>query len=614
MARIPTNIVEQIKNRADILDVVSDVVQLKQRGRNYFGLCPFHDEKTPSFSVNPAKGIFHCFGCGKGGNAVTFIMEYENIDYVEALKRLADRYGIEIQWEGSDEDDLQKGETALLYEIHEFARDYYRNCLNDTVGEAALGYLLERGFDKTVLQHFNIGFAPDDWNGLIGQIDRKKFRAGILDKSGLFIKKDDRFLDRFRNRIMFPICNISGRIVAFGGRTMDPQETAKYMNSPETPIYFKSGTLYGLEHSKTAIQQEDEALIVEGYTDFLRFYSAGIKNVVAGSGTALNHHHARALKRFTSNAVLCYDGDEAGQKATDRAGFMLLKEGFDVRVVRLPAAEDPDSFLQKKGVKAFEKLHRESPPFINYYLNANQQELTTPATKSRFVENLILEISEVVHPVTRDFIVKELAEELNLKEERIQAQIRNIYRRKKGGTAPTGVPSGKETTGRETTIHISTAMEKAEYELLKLLLTGLDEPVEFILNNIPLNAYKHPEFAAIAAVLYEVLQTDRNLVPADLYDREWDPTTALYLSRLIIESETAAEYLEDEEIRKLIVDCMTVLMTDQLEKSIRDVRTAIKDAEKRGEETTTLVLELAKLQKKRQTIRKQIQEIKQQGK
>lgn len=586
------------------MDVVSDVVQLKQRGRNYFGLCPFHDEKTPSFSVNPAKGIFHCFGCGKGGNAVTFVMEHEHIDYIEALKRLAERYGIEIKWEASGDDELQKGETALLYEIHEIARDYYRDCLNAAAGKKALNYLLERGFDKTVLQHFNIGFAPDDWNGLIGQIDPQKFSSTVIDKSGLFIKKDGRFLDRFRNRIMFPICNIAGRIVAFGGRTLDPQETAKYMNSPETPIYFKSGTLYGLEHSKTAIQQEDEAIIVEGYTDFLRFYSSGIKNVVAGSGTALNHHHARVLKRFTTNATLCYDGDEAGQKATERAGFVLLKEGFDVRALQLPEEDDPDSFLQKKGLEAFEKLHRDSPPFINYYININKQELTTPAAKSRFVESLIREISEVAHPVTRDFIVKELAEELHLKEERIQAQIRNIYRRRKSGD-DTKKPE------KDTGVQITTATEKAEYELLKLLLTGLDEPVEFILNNIPLSAYKHPSFAVIAQTLYEILQNNRDLAPADLYDREWDATTALYLSRLIVDSEFALEYLEKEEIIKLIVDCMTVLMTDQLEQSIRDLRGKIRDAEKSGTDTTTLVLELAKLQKKRQEIRKQIQEIKQ---
>ena len=602
MARIPAGIVEQIKQRADILDVVSDVVQLKQRGRNYFGLCPFHDEKTPSFSVNPAKGIFHCFGCGKGGNAVTFIMEYENIEYVEALRRLADRYGIRIEWEKSD-DDFQKGETALLYEIHEIARDYFVTQLNSEKGQKARDYLLSRGFDQSVLGHFSVGFAPDQWDGLIKVFDPKKFTPKILEKSGLFIRKDGRFLDRFRNRIMFPICNVSGRIVAFGGRTMDEKEPAKYLNSPETPIYFKSGTLYGLEHSKTAIQKEKEAVIVEGYTDFIRFYDAGIRNVVAGSGTALNFHHARLLKRFATRTVLCYDGDNAGQKAAERAGFMLIKEGFDVQVIRLPEQDDPDSFLQKNGAEAFKTLKAESPMFINYYIDRNREELKTSASKARFVEDLVREISEVNNPVVRDFIVKEVADQLQLKEERIQSQIRNLYRRKRSGTDENRQDSVP-------TLQISTVTEKAEFELLKLLISGPDDAVEFILNNIPRKSFQHSVLSTIAKELYKSLKKDRNLSEADLYDREWNEKERLYLSRLIVESESVQKDIDSEGIMKLIIDCMTVIMTDQLEKEILNLRARIKEAEKSNEDPGSLILKLSQLQKKRHDIRSQVHEIK----
>lgn len=602
MAKIPANIVEQIKNRADVLDVVSDVVQLKQRGRNYFGLCPFHDEKTPSFSVNPAKGIFHCFGCGKGGNAVTFIMEHENIEYVEALKRLAERYGIEISWEKGD-DDFQKGETALLYELHEIAKNYFVTRLNSETGKNALDYLALRGFDSTTLEHFSVGFAPNQWDGLIKTLNLKKFSSKVIDKSGLFIRKDDRFLDRFRNRIMFPICNVTGRIVAFGGRTMDKDEPAKYMNSPETPIYFKSGTLYGLEHSKTAIQQEKEAIIVEGYTDYLRFYAAGIKNVVAGSGTALNFHHARLLKRFTTSTVLCYDGDNAGQKAAERAGFMLLKEGFDVRVIRLPEKDDPDSFIKEQGAEAFRKLRDESPAFINFYIENNRSELKTTASKSQFVDTLVREISEVNNPVARDFIIKEIADELQLKEERIQSQIRNLYRRKRSGT-------DERKPEQNTTLQISTVTDKAEYELLKLLLSGLNEAYEFILDNISLKLYRHPVLAVIAEVLYKSFKENRNLSPADLFDKEWSEEERLYLSRLIIDSESASEYIDAEGIMKLMVDCMMVMMSEELEKNILNLRAQIKEAEKNDDDATPLVLELSQLQKKRQDIRRKIQEIK----
>lgn len=602
MARIPAGIVEQIKQRADILDVVSDVVQLKQRGRNYFGLCPFHDEKTPSFSVNPAKGIFHCFGCGKGGNAVTFIMEYENIEYVEALRRLADRYGIRIEWEKSD-DDFQKGETALLYEIHEIARDYFVTQLNSEKGQKARDYLLSRGFDQSVLGHFSVGFAPDQWDGLIKVFDPKKFTPKILEKSGLFIRKDGRFLDRFRNRIMFPICNVSGRIVAFGGRTMDEKEPAKYLNSPETPIYFKSGTLYGLEHSKSAIQKEKEAVIVEGYTDFIRFYDAGIRNVVAGSGTALNFHHARLLKRFTTRTVLCYDGDNAGQKAAERVGFMLIKEGFDVQVIRLPEQDDPDSFLQKNGAEAFKTLKAESPMFINYYIDRSREELKTSASKARFVEDLVWEISEVNNPVVRDFIVKEVADQLQLKEERIQSQIRNLYRRKRSGTDENRQDSVP-------TLQISTVTEKAEFELLKLLISGPDDAVEFILNNIPRKSFQHPVLSTIAKELYKSLKKDRNLSEADLYDREWNEKERLYLSRLIVESESVQKDIDSEGIMKLIIDCMTVIMTDQLEKEILNLRARIKEAEKSNEDPDSLILKLSQLQKKRHDIRRKIREVK----
>jgi len=285
---------------------------------------------------------------------------------------------------------------------------------------------------------------------------------------------------------------------------------------------------------------------------------------------------------------------------------MLLKEGFDVRVIRLPEKDDPDSFLKTKGIDAFRSLYADSPPFINFYVDINKNELKTPAAKSRFVETLVQEISEIHNPVTRDFIVKELAEELNLQEERILAQIRNVYRRKRSGAV-------QKKPDREPAFQITTATDKAEFELLKLLLAGLDDPVVFILNNIPLTAYKHPVLSVVAKVLYESLKKDRNLTPADLFDREWSDTEKLYLSRLIMESESTQENLDTEGIAKLMIDwidCMTALMTDQLEQSIRDLRAKIKTAEKKGEDTLALVMELTQLQKKRQEIRKKIQEIK----
>jgi len=604
MPKISNNSIQQIKARADILDVVSEVVQLKQRGRNYFGLCPFHEEKTPSFSVNPALGIFHCFGCGKGGNAVTFVMEYEKIEYIEALKRLAERYGIQIEYE-KGADDLQKGDTALLYELHGIAMGIYQQQLFSDRGQPALEYLEKRGFSKALLNQLSIGYATDEWDSLIRQIDPKRFSAKVLEQSGLFVnaKERNRLLDRFRNRIMFPIFNLAGRVVAFGGRALDPQEEAKYLNSPETPIYFKSGTLYGLEHSKNSIQQGKEAILVEGYTDFLRIYSNGIENVVAGSGTALNFHHARVLRRFAAKIILCYDGDDAGQKATERAGFVFLKEGLDVRVMQLPPEDDPDSYLSKHTPDEFRKLQQSAPEFIDWFIRKYAEVRQTPTAKTLFVEQLVTEIAEVQNPVTRDFIIKEIAEKLDLREERIIAQVRRVLRQRKVGSISTIQPDF--TAPPE--LRIVTGIDRAEFELLKLMLIGEDELLHFITEKIVVANFQHAVLKNIAEEIYQRVQHQADLSPAELYDHGWNDEERLYLSKLIIESESIADNLNDEDKVRLATDCIIVMLNESLEKSIREMRARIKEAEKLQQDTSPLVKELSKMQKKRYEVKSQLQ-------
>lgn len=604
MPKISNNSIAQIKARADVLEVVAEVVQLKQKGRNYFGLCPFHEEKTPSFSVNPALGIFHCFGCGKGGNAVTFVMEYEKIEYVEALKRLAERYGIQLEYE-KGADDLQKGETALLYELHEIAMGVYQKQLFGDKGRSALEYLENRSFSKELLNRFSVGYATDEWDGLIRQVDPKRFSAKLLEQSGLFVsaKERNRLLDRFRNRIMFPIFNLAGRVVAFGGRTLDPQEEAKYLNSPETPIYFKSGTLYGLEHSKSAIQQGKEAILVEGYTDFLRVYSGGIENVVASSGTALNFHHARVLKRFAAKITLCYDGDDAGQKATERAGFGLLKEGLDVRVIQLPPEDDPDSYLSKHAPGEFRKLQQSAPEFIDWFIRKYAEARQTPTAKTQFVEQLLTEIAEVQNPVTRDFVIKEIAEKLDLREERIIAQVRKVLRQRKVGSS--SAVQSNFTAAPE--LRIVTGVDRAEFELIKLILTDEDELLRYITEKIAATNFQHSVLKNIAIEIYRRIQNQEDLSPAGLYDHDWNDEERLYLSKLIIESESVADNLNDEDKIRLATDCMIVMLNESLEKSIRELRTKIKEAEKSKQDTSPLVVELSRMQKKRYEVKSQLQ-------
>ncbi len=602
MPRIKTEIVDQIKARAEVMDVVSDVLQLKKVGRNFFGLCPFHEEKTPSFSVNPQMGIFHCFGCGKSGNAISFVMEYENVDYVEALKRLADRYGIKIEWEQGRS--AQQGQTALLYELHEEAGRFYHQQLFSPAGKSALEYLYNRNFSQEILKKFNIGYAPDQWDSLFSRIDKQKYSALIIEKSGLFIAKKQLsgFYDRFRNRIMFPIKSISGRTIAFGGRSLDPHEPAKYMNSPETPIYFKRGILYGLDVTNPAIRRAEQAIVVEGYTDLLRLYAVGFENIVAGSGTALTEHHARLLNRFIKEAVLCYDGDTAGAQATVRAGFLMLKEGLDVRVIVLPQDEDPDSFLVKQGKAAFEKQMQAAPDFITFYINRHRDELNTPASKTEFINLLVQEISEVKNPVTRDFLVKVLSEQLEINPERIFGQMRYFLRRRKNKRRDLSTGAAKPMQKE-----LRNASDRAEYELLKVLMSGQVLLQNIILAELDKTHFCHPVLLKIAALIFEKLADNgEELNGRDLLSEIEDTEERFYLTRIIIEAEPWQDADELSELISLTADCIVVLLSQKIDAEIVALRQNIKKQEQDGKDIGALVIELSRKQKERKTLSQRI--------
>ena len=574
---------------------------MRQRGRNYFGLCPFHEEKTPSFSVNPALGIFHCFGCGKGGNAVTFVMEYDKIDYIEALKKLADRYGIELEWEGGE--DTRKGEIALIYELHELAAQIYHGLLFGERGRNAREYLRERGFEEALLRQFRIGYVPDEWDMLFRQIDLTRFTPGILEKSGLFIRREgNNFYDRFRNRVIFPIVNLSGRVIAFGGRTLDPQEETKYLNSPETPIYFKSGVFYGLNVAKDAIQKTGEALLVEGYTDFLRLYSQGFTNAVAGSGTALTFHHARLLRRFTTRVLLCYDGDEAGQKATERAGFLLQKEGLDVRAIRLPIEEDPDSFLKNHERAELEELAKSAPDFITYYLARNAEHLQSPAGKTLFIERLAEELAEIRNPVTRDLIVGIVAEKLHIREEHIQAQLRyNLRKRREGDRSVT--PTGQ---ANRPTVKLLTAVDKAEYEILRILLTRTASLPELITQWLTAANFQHSVLKSLAQYLFRALQAGAVPDPKDIFNESWTEEQRFYLARLILDAEVPEYSANYDALNTLTRDCLIAILTPEIDSQIRVVRDNLKTAEKQGQDSVTLLKQLTGLQEKRRQLEQKI--------
>ena len=342
--------IQKIFDAADIYEVVSDFVSLKKRGVNYLGLCPFHNEKTGSFTVSPAKGIYKCFGCGKGGNAVNFIMEHEQMSYVEALKYLAEKYHIPVEEkELTEEQRKEKTERESMLIVSSYANEYFQYQLwnTDEGRSVGLGYLRQRGISDEMIRKFGLGYNPEGWGAFTKAAQEKGYKKEFLVKTGLTIENEKGLFDRFRARVMFPVLDLAGKVIAFGGRTMTTdKKISKYLNSPESEIYHKSKTLYGIFFAKKSIVQQDRCILVEGYTDVISFHAKGIENVVASSGTSLTIEQIRMIRRLTLNVTIIYDGDAAGIKASLRGIDLVLEEGLNVRVLLLPDGEDPDSFAR----------------------------------------------------------------------------------------------------------------------------------------------------------------------------------------------------------------------------------------------------------------------------
>jgi DNA primase len=340
--------IDTIIQTVRVEEVVGDFVQLRRRGVNLLGLCPFHNEKTPSFTVSPAKGIYKCFGCGKAGNSVNFIMEHEHYTYPEALRYLARKYQIEIEeQERTPEELLEQNEKEILYNLNTFAQQYFTNQLHDTPEGKSVGlsYFRERGLRDDIINKFQLGFSPAKWDAFSEHALSHGYKKESLIKTGLAVERDQRLFDRFHGRVMFPIHTASGRVIGFGGRILQSDKNlAKYVNSPESEIYNKSKTLYGIFFAKNAIISKNQCYLVEGYTDVISLHQAGIANVVASSGTSLTIDQIRMIKRFTSNISILYDGDPAGIKASFRGIDMMVEQEIDVRIVLFPDGEDPDSF------------------------------------------------------------------------------------------------------------------------------------------------------------------------------------------------------------------------------------------------------------------------------
>ena len=463
---------EQIRAASDIVDVIGSYLPLKRAGANFVALCPFHKEKTPSFNVNPHRQIFHCFGCHKGGDVFAFVKEYENVDFPEAVRRLADRARIPLEYEKNAGEQQSLHLKERLLQVHEQIAQRWQSALaNEASGQIARDYLARRGVSAEAVKLFRLGCAPDLWDDTVNWAKSKGHELALVEQAGLILRRQDGdgYYDRFRGRLMFPICDEQGRVIGFSGRILTGDEkTAKYVNSPETPIFTKSKVFFGLDKTRRAVLETGYAIVCEGQLDLIACFMAGVQNVVAPQGTAFTADHARILKRYVEEVVLCFDSDEAGQNATIRSLDHLLASGLAVRVAVVPAPHDPDSFIKSSGSPAFKELIEHAEGFFDYYLNrlCTTNDVTTD--KGRLA--VLRGIAEAVHKTGNSVLIDKYAQKcalrLGVTPDAVRAEFRKLSRTKAPAPETVEPPVEESAAPPRPSTH--------EYWLLRLLLVHDD--------------------------------------------------------------------------------------------------------------------------------------------
>jgi DNA primase len=489
---------EQVRAASDIVDVIGAYIPLKRAGANFTALCPFHKEKTPSFSVNPHKQIFYCFGCHKGGDVFTFVKEFESIDFPEAVRRLADRAKIPIEYEKGTGDQQTRHLKESLLQIHEQITQRWQNALaNEAGGQIARDYLAKRGVSAEAVKLFRLGYAPDLWDDTVNWAKSKGHELATVEKAGLILHREGSsgFYDRFRGRLMFPICDEQGRVIGFSGRILSGDEkTAKYVNSPETPIFTKSKVFFGLDKSKRALLDSEYAIVCEGQLDLIACFMAGVENIVAPQGTAFTAEHARILKRYVEEVVLCFDSDNAGQNAAVRSLDSLLASGLAVRVAVVPAPHDPDSFVKASGGAAFKQLIEQADGFFDFYLKRLCALNNVATDKGRLA--VLSGMAEAVHKtgnrVLVETYVRKTAFRLGVAPDAVHAEFRKFGRSHRPANDSTD-PAPEESAPSPQ----SDAVPLLERRLLRLLLTD-DDSVSWVAERLGPSWLCHPIARSIA--------------------------------------------------------------------------------------------------------------------
>lgn len=577
---IPEKILEQIQSRSDIVEVISRYIPLQKAGRNYRAPCPFHHEKTPSFIVSPDKQIYHCFGCGAGGNVFSFVMKYESLEFPEAVEMLAEKAGIKVPRSGPQNKEL----TSLaiqLYKINELAASFFQETLSRN--QAARDYLASRGISEETIKKFKIGYAPDGWDNILNFFKKKNIDGALLEKAGLAISNEKGgYYDRFRKRVMFPIFDLKDRVLGFGGRVMD-SSLPKYMNSPETYIYSKGRHLYGLNFSRDSIKKEGHALIVEGYLDFIIPYQALARNIIATLGTALTIDQVKLLKRFANTVIMVYDPDEAGEAASLRNMDLFIGEGVNVYIAELPAGFDPDNYIRKFGTDDFIKLTRSSKNLFDYKLSklAARFDIKSAHGKAAIAGEMLPTISRIENAVLRSNLIKKLAEKLSVDEESIRTELKKVK------------PDYSVRAYNVTPVEAKKDSKSAEKMLLALLLEG-DSFLQRAKAALLPDEFRDSLVRDVIKAIYDLSVEEKSVTAVRLmnyFDNNEDA------SDLISEVVNLSETLKDKD--KILSDCIARIKKDVIKDRLSRLQDEIKAAHDSKNEglVTKLVSEYSELLK-----------------
>ncbi|WP_147802933.1 DNA primase [Alkalicoccus halolimnae] len=531
--RIPEDVVDAVRRELDIVDVISEYMQLKKQGRNFTGLCPFHGEKTPSFSVSQDKQLYHCFGCGAGGNVFSFVMEYEGFSFLETVQKLASKTSVEIPEISSQETAVEKEENTSWYEGHDLAMKMYHHLLvSSPEGKRAREYLRKRGFTKEMIDRFQIGYAPDSWSFLTEFLKKRNFSTEDMAECGLLASResDGRAFDRFRDRIMFPIWDKRGKVIAFGGRVLDPEGKPKYLNSPESEVFNKSRLLYYFNGARPAIKRKNEAVLFEGYVDVISAYRAGIEHGVGALGTALSEEQARMIRRNADKVILCYDGDKAGQQASWKNAELLIKAGLNVNIAVMPDNCDPDDYIKEYGAERFVHTVIGQPQTLMEFKSAflrRDKNMSLETDQLQYVEEMLVEISRLPKALERDHYLKQLEEEFSLSYDVLKQEMQeHVQNSVQARTKQQNQLQRKETVKQVK--RMMSAGEKAESDLIAAMLHSKEvtEEIELRIGS----AFQHETYQALAALLYSYYaaghESDPSAFLETVHDAELKQTAA----------------------------------------------------------------------------------------